>query len=65
MNWNDIPTIKDRVPSYHAKLTHDQIRYIREKIAEGAKLDALAYEFGVAHSTISNIKHGHTYRRVL
>lgn len=65
MNWNDIPTIKDRVPHHQSKLTHDQVRYIREKIAQGAKLDALAYEFGVAHSTISNIKHKHTYRRVL
>lgn len=65
MNWNDIPTIKDWYPKHNAKFTRDQIRYIREKIAQGAKLDALAYEFGVTHSTISNIKHKHTYRRVL
>lgn len=65
MNWNDIPTIKDQYPRHNAKLTHEQVRYVREQIKQGAKLDALAYELGVANSTISNIKHKHTYRRVL
>lgn len=65
MNWNDIPTIKDRVPKHDAKLTHEQVRYIREQIEQGVKLDALAYEFNVSRTTISNIKHGHKYRRVL
>jgi predicted DNA-binding protein YlxM (UPF0122 family) len=65
MNWNDIPTIKDRVPHHTAKLTHDQVRYIREQIKQGVKLDALAYEFDVSRTVISNIKHGYNYRRVL
>jgi hypothetical protein len=65
MNWNDIPTIKDRVPHREAKLTHEQVRYIREQIKQGVKLDALAHDFNVCHATISNIKHGKTFRRVL
>lgn len=65
MNWNDIPTIRDRVPSQHAKLTHEQVRYIREELNQGVKIEALAYEFNVGRTTISNIKHGRTYGRVL
>jgi hypothetical protein len=65
MNWNDIPTIKDRVPHREAKLTHEQVRYIREELNQGVKIEALAYQFDVSRTTISSIKHGHTYRRVL
>jgi len=65
MNWNDIPTIKDRVPYRGSKLTHEQVKHIREQIEQGVKLDALAYEFNVSRTTISGIKHRRTYRRVL
>lgn len=65
MNWNDVPTIKDRVPHHAAKFTHEQVRYIREQLAQGVKQDALAHEFNVSHSTISKIKLGKSFRRVL
>lgn len=65
MNWNDIPTIKDRVPHRMAKLTHNQVRYIREQLEQGVKQDALAHEFNVCHATISKIKLGKSFRRVL
>lgn len=65
MNWNDIPTIKDRAPYRGSKLTHDQVKYIREELNQGVKIEALAYQFNVSRTTISSIKHGYTYRRVL
>jgi DNA-binding transcriptional regulator YiaG len=48
-----------------AKLTHYQVRYIREQLEQGVKQDALAHEFNVCHGTISKIKLGKSFRRVL
>jgi DNA-binding transcriptional regulator YiaG len=48
-----------------AKFTHDQVRYIREQLEQGVKQDALAHEFNVCHGTISKIKLGKSFRRLL
>jgi DNA-binding transcriptional MerR regulator len=41
-----------------AKLTEDQVRYIRERLACGHKGSFLAAQFGVTRTTISQIKRG-------
>lgn len=65
MNWNDIPTIRNLLPHPNAKLTHDQVRYVREQLKQGVKQDALAHELDVDATTISSIKRNKTYRRLL
>jgi hypothetical protein len=65
MNSKDIPTIKDRVPNFHAKLTHEQVREIRKHIKDGVPNKVLAIDYGVCSSVISQIKKGWSYRRVL
>lgn len=43
-------------------LDEDQVRQIRTRLAAGEKGRALAAEFGVRETAISNIKHGRTWR---
>jgi len=46
------------------KLTADQVRAIREALAEGTKQNALAAQYGVTTSAIQGIASGKTWRRV-
>ncbi len=48
----------------HAKLTEAQVLEIRERRAAGEMRNALAAEFGVSGSTISNIANGQTWRHL-
>lgn len=47
-----------------AKLTAGQASEIKRRLAEGATLAGLGREFGVSSLTISDIKHGRTWRDV-
>ena len=47
-----------------SKLTVDDVRAIKRALADGATVTDLAVSFGVAHSTISAIKHKRTWREV-
>ncbi|MFI6637158.1 HNH endonuclease [Nonomuraea fuscirosea] len=47
---------------YAAKLTEDEVRRIREMVAGGWSHRAVAEQFGVARSTVSNIMTGHRWR---
>ena len=47
-----------------SKLTEDDVRQIKRALSEGANVTDLAVSFGVAHSTISAIKHKRTWRDV-
>lgn len=51
-----------RLADVLAKLTKDQAAEIRKRIADGEKGSDLAKEFGVSHSTISEIKHMRKYK---
>lgn len=46
----------------HAKLTLEQVRHIRRSKSEGAKVSALAKQFGVTQATIYYIVSGTTWR---
>jgi len=48
----------------HAKLTDDKVRSIRERLANGAKRDELAAEYGVCADTIKAVGDGRTWRHV-
>ena len=45
-----------------ARLTKRDVESVRARLAAGASLRAIAREFGVGHTTIANIKLGHTWR---
>lgn len=45
-----------------AKLTNQQVQQVRECLASGEKVVHIARMFGVANTTISDIKHGKTWR---
>lgn len=47
-----------------AKLTEDQVRDIRQRVGPRGLCVALADEFGVSHSAISNIRRGIVWRHV-
>jgi hypothetical protein len=61
-------TIKGRRPtgenSGTAKLTEDQVREIKQKLAGGAKTTHLAREYGVSQGSIWFIKSGHRWKDV-
>ena len=48
----------------HAKLTEDQVRLAKERIAIGVTCARLARDFGVDKATISKIKHGKSWRHI-
>jgi group I intron endonuclease len=50
--------------NHAAKLTEDQVREIKRRLALGEKGYVLAAEFGVGGSVISNIKNGRVWRHV-
>lgn len=45
-------------------LTPKQVHEIRERRASGDLVKVLAHDFGVSHSTISDVTYGRTYRYV-
>lgn len=49
----------------HAKLTDDQVREIRVKIAQGFGSKELSEEYNVSYGNIQHIKKGRSYRRVV
>ena len=65
MDWNDIPTLKDIVPRHNAKLTHEQVREIRDKLARGITNKIISIDYGISNTTVSAIKYRQVYRRVL
>lgn len=48
--------------NHHAVLNEDDVREIRRRRSEGAKLKELANEFGVTISNVGYIARGHTWR---
>lgn len=65
MNSLDVPTIKDLRPHGNAKLTFEQIREIRKRLAEGVAPKVICIDFNIATSTLYGIRYGLTYRRVV
>ena len=59
----DMGLIKSGEDCSYAKLTNEQVRYIREN-PDGLNLDQLAEKFGVANTVISAIQRGKTYKNV-
>jgi hypothetical protein len=47
-----------------AKLTADSVRAIRERLAAGESLGAIAHDYGMSIATISQIKTGRTWRHL-
>ena len=47
-----------------SKLTPDDVRAIRERLAHGERTGVLAKLYGVTHGTISNIHHGKVYSNI-
>ncbi len=47
-----------------AKLTEECVLEIKRLLKEGAKMVSIAKKFGVAHPTISNIKHNHCWKHI-
>jgi hypothetical protein len=47
-----------------AKLTDDQVRTIKQRLAEGSQNKVLAAEYGINCATISGIKHGKNWSHV-
>lgn len=49
----------------HAKLTDDQVREVRSRLANGEHSQSLADDFGVSKGAIQHIKKNRSYRNVL
>jgi transcriptional regulator with XRE-family HTH domain len=47
---------------WNSRLTQKKVRKIRELLAKGKTLSDVAQRFGVSAGTISDIKHGRTWR---
>lgn len=56
---------KERLRTATQKLSDDQVREIRARLARGELGYKIAAAFGVCHSTITNIKSGKNYKEVI
>lgn len=60
----DIPQLKDLRRHHASKLSHDQVIEIRKLSANGVSNKALAIDYGVCSTTITNIKLNKRYKKV-
>ena len=58
---DDVPKFRS---NHESKLTQDQVRMIRKRLAEGTMIKVLAIDYSVCHATISSIKYNKTYKGV-
>lgn len=54
----------DKIRRGVSKLTDEQVRTIRQRLRQGAKVVDLAAEYGVHRTTITNVRMGHYYGHV-
>lgn len=50
--------------NHQAKLTEDRVREIKRRLADDEKGRTIAAEFGITEATVSNIKHGRSWRHI-